>query len=177
MSELTTVARPYARAAFEFAVSNNKIEAWSTMLFFAAEVAQDATMAKILTRDKAPKELADLFLNVCGDQLDENGQNFIKVLAENGRLSVLPRITQLFSDLETEYKKEIDADVVSAYALSKVQLNELSISLEKRLARKVNLNCSIDKCLIAGMVITAGDLVIDSTASGQLSRLSHTLQS
>lgn len=177
MSELTTVARPYARAAFEFAVSNNKIEAWSTMLFFAAEVAQDATMAKILTRDKAPKELADLFINVCGDQLDENGQNFIKVLAENGRLSVLPRITQLFSDLETEYKKEIDADVVSAYALSKVQLKELSISLEKRLARKVNLNCSIDKSLIAGMVITAGDLVIDSTASGQLSRLSHTLQS
>ena len=177
MSELTTVARPYARAAFEFAVSNNNIEAWSTMMFFAAEVARDATMAKLLTRDKAPKELADLFINICGDQLDENGQNFIKVLAENGRLSVLPRITQLFAGLETEYNKEIDADVVSAYALSKTQLTELSISLEKRLARKVNLNCSIDKSLIAGMVITAGDLVIDSTASGQLSRLSHTLQS
>lgn len=177
MSELTTVARPYARAAFEFAVSNNNIEAWSTMMLFAAEVAQNATMANILTRDKAPKELADLFINVCGDQLDENGQNFIKVLAENGRLSVLPRVTQLFCELETEYKKEIDVNVVSAYALSKAQLNELSKSLEKRLARKVNLNCSIDKSLIAGMVITAGDLVIDSTASGQLSRLSHTLQS
>ncbi|WP_160064816.1 F0F1 ATP synthase subunit delta [Psychromonas sp. L1A2] len=177
MSELTTVARPYARAAFEFAVDKNTIEAWSTMLFFASEVAQDATIAKILTRDKAPQELADLFLNVCGDQLDESGQNFIKVLAENGRLSVLPRIAQLFAGLETEYNKEVDANVVSAYALSNTQLKELSISLEKRLARKVNLNCSIDKSLIAGMVITAGDLVIDSTASGQLSRLSHTLQS
>ena len=177
MSELTTVARPYARAAFEFAVNNNNIEAWSAMLFFAAEVAQDATMANILTRDKAPQELANLFISVCDDQLDENGQNLIKVLAENGRLSVLPRVAQLYADLETEYKKEIDADVVSAYALSKAQKNELSISLEKRLARKVNLNCSIDKALIAGMVITAGDLVIDSTASGQLTRLSHTLQS
>ncbi|WP_413691859.1 F0F1 ATP synthase subunit delta [Psychromonas sp. KJ10-2] len=177
MSELTTVARPYARAAFEFAVSNNNIEAWSAMLFFASEVAQDATMANVLTRDKAPQELAELFINVCGDQLDENGQNLIKVLAENGRLSVLPRVAQLFADLETEYKKEVDADVVSAYALSKEQQKELSVSLEKRLARKVNLNCSIDKSLIAGMVVTAGDLVIDSTASGQLTRLSHILQS
>jgi len=177
MSELTTVARPYARAAFEFAVNSNNIQVWSEMLFFASEVAQDATMAELLIRDKAPKELADLFINVCGDQLNENGQNFIKILAENGRLSVLPRVTQLFTDLETEYKKEIDADVVSAYALSKTQLKELSVSLEKRLARKVNLNCSIDKSLIAGMVITAGDLVIDSTASGQLTRLSNTLQS
>ncbi|GLS90382.1 ATP synthase subunit delta [Psychromonas marina] len=177
MSELTTVARPYARAAFEFAVSNNNIEAWSTMLFFAAEVAQDATMANILTRDKAPQELANLFLSVCDDQLDENGQNLIKLLAENGRLSVLPRVAQLYVELETEYKKEVDANVVSAYALSKTQKTELSKSLEKRLARKVNLNCSIDKSLIAGMVITAGDLVIDSTASGQLTRLSNTLQS
>ena len=177
MSELTTVARPYARAAFEFAVSNNNIEAWSAMLFFAAEVAQDATMANILTRDKAPQELANLFIDVCGDQLDENGQNFVKVLAENGRLSVLPRVAQLYVDLETEHNKEVDVDVVSAYSLSKLQKTELSKSLEKRLARKVNLNCSIDKTLIAGMVITAGDLVIDSTASGQLTRLSHTLQS
>ncbi|WP_166738863.1 F0F1 ATP synthase subunit delta [Psychromonas algarum] len=177
MSELTTVARPYARAAFEFSVSNNNIDAWSSMLFFASEVAQDATMAKILTRDKAPKELADLFISICGDQLDESGQNFIKILAENGRLSVLPRVTQLFAELETEYKKEIDVDVVSAYALSKAQQGKLSTSLEQRLARKVNLNCSIDKSLITGMVITAGDLVIDSTASGQLSRLSNTLHS
>jgi len=177
MSELTTVARPYARAAFEFAVDENKIEAWSDMLFFASEVAQDATMAKLLTCEKAPQELASLFIDVCADQLNENGQNFIKLLAENGRLSVLPRVAQLFVDLETEYKQEIDANVVSAYALSKKQQTELSVSLEKRLARKVNLNCSIDKALIAGMVITAGDLVIDSTASGQLTRLSNTLQS
>lgn len=177
MSELTTVARPYARAAFEFAVSKDNIEAWSTMLFFAAEVAQDATVANILTRDKAPQELANLFITICDGQLDENGQNFIKVLAENGRLSVLPRVAQLYVDLESEYKKEVDAVVVSAYALSKAQQKELSKSLEKRLARKVNLNCSIDKSLIAGMVITAGDLVIDSSAVGQLNRLSNTLQS
>jgi F-type H+-transporting ATPase subunit delta len=177
MSELTTVARPYARAAFEFAVDNNKIEAWSEMLFFTSEVVKNPTMVKILTKDKAAQELAKIFINVCENQLDENGQNFIKIMAENGRLSVLPRVAQLFADLEDEYKKQIDVIIVSAYALSKKQKDELSQSLEKRLARKVNLNCSIDKTLIAGMVITAGDLVIDSTAKGQLARLSNALQS
>ena len=177
MSELTTVARPYARAAFEFAVDSNKIEAWAEMLLFAAEVVKNPTMAEMLTSDKAAKELANLFISVCDDQLDENGQNLIKIMAENGRLSVLPRVAQLYADLEAEYKKEIDVTIVSAYALAKKQKTELSKSLEKRLARKVNLNCSIDKSLITGMVITAGDLVIDSTAKGQLNRLSDTLQS
>lgn len=177
MSELTTVARPYARAAFEFAVENNKISDWSEMLLFAATVVKDPAMVEILKSDKARKELAELFINVCAEQLDQNGQNLMKVMAENGRLSVLPRVTELFAELEDEYKKEIDVDVISAYALSKKQKTELSISLEKRLARKVNLNCSIDKTLITGMVITAGDLVIDSTAKGQLNRLSHALQS
>ena len=177
MSELTTVARPYARAAFEFAVDSNKIDAWSEMLFFAAEVVNNPTMAELLKSDKATKELANLFISVCDDQLDENGQNLIKIMAENGRLSVLPRVAELYADLVAEHKKEIDVSVVSAYALSKKQKVELSTSLEKRLALKVNLNCSIDKTLIAGMVITAGDLVIDSTAKGQLNRLSNTLQS
>jgi len=177
MSELTTVARPYARAAFEFAVASNKIEAWAEMLLFTAEVAQNPTMAAMLTGDKAAKELANLFISVCDDQLNENGQNLIKIMAENGRLSVLPRVAQLYADLVAEHKKEIDVTVVSAYALAKKQKEELSVSLEKRLARKVNLNCSIDKSLITGMVITAGDLVIDSTAKSQLNRLSNTLQS
>ena len=177
MSELTTVARPYARAAFEFAVDSNKIEVWSEMLLFSAEVASNPTMVDILTGDKAAQELADLFISICDDQLDESGQNFIKVMAENGRLSVLPRVAQLYVELVHDHNKEIDVSVVSAYAMTKKQKDELSASLEKRLARKVNLNCSIDKSLIAGMVITAGDLVIDSSAVGQLNRLSDTLQS
>jgi len=177
MSELTTVARPYARAAFEFAVEHKNIKAWSEMLAFAASVVKNPTMADLLKGERAAQELASLFINVCDDQLDKHGQNFIKIMAENGRLSVLPRVTELYADLEAELKKEIDVTVVSAYALSKKQKDELSKSLEKRLARKVNLNCSIDKSLIAGMVITAGDLVIDSTAKGQLNRLSGTLQS
>jgi len=177
MSELTTVARPYARAAFEFAVENNCIDSWTAMLQFSAEVAANPAMDELLSSGKTASELVNLFLNVCEGQLDESGLNFIKVMAENGRLSVLSSVALLFSELVTAHNMEADVDVVSAYALSTKQKNELSKSLEKRLARKVNLNCSIDKALITGMVITAGDLVIDSTAIGQLNRLSNTLQS
>ena len=87
------------------------------------------------------------------------------------------KVDELYAELVTAHNKEVDVIVVSAYAMTKKQKEELSKSLEKRLARKVNLNCSIDKSLIAGMVITAGDLVIDSSAIGQLNRLSDTLQS
>jgi len=177
MSELTTVARPYARAIFEFAIDNKNIDAWSDMLEFAAGVVNNTTIAELLKSEKAAQELASLFINICEGQLDENGQNLIKLMAENGRLSVLPRVAQLYADLKAEDKKEIDVIVISAYALSKKQKDELCKSLAKRLARKVNLNCSIDKSLITGMVITAGDLVIDSTARSQLNRLSNTLQS
>ena len=177
MSELTTVARPYARAAFEFAVENKCVDTWTAMLQFSAEVVNNPAMADVLARETTATELVNLFLSVCDGQLDENGQNFIKVMAENGRLSVLPSVALLFSELETALNMEIDVNVVSAYALSEQQETELSQSLEKRLARKVNLNCSIDDTLIAGMVITAGDLVIDSSAVGQLNRLSTTLQS
>jgi F-type H+-transporting ATPase subunit delta len=176
MSELTTVARPYARAAFEFAVEQKSIEGWADMLQFAAYVVENPTIAELLKGKKAAQELASLFIKVCGDQLDKYGQNFIKIMAENERLSVLPRVIELYRELEDEYKKQVDVFVVSAYALSKKQKDELSKSLAKRLARKVNLNCSIDKNLISGMVITAGDLVIDSTAKGQLKRLSNILQ-
>jgi F-type H+-transporting ATPase subunit delta len=177
MSELTTVARPYARATFELAVDNNNIEAWSEMLFFAAEVVANPTIAAMLSGTKTTQELADVLINICDDRLDKSGQNLINIMAENGRLSILPHVAKLYAELVTAHNKEIDVIVVSAYALSKKQKDELSKSLEKRLARKVNLNCSIDKSLIAGMVITAGDLVIDSTAIGQLNRLSDTLQS
>lgn len=177
MSELTTVARPYARATFELAVDNNNIDAWSEMLFFAAEVVTNPTIAAMLTGTKTTQELADLLINICDDRLNKSGQNLINIMAENGRLSVLPRVAELYAELVTAHNKEVDVIVVSAYAMTKKQKDELSKSLEKRLARKVNLNCSIDKSLIAGMVITAGDLVIDSTAIGQLNRLSDTLQS
>ncbi|WP_372870770.1 F0F1 ATP synthase subunit delta [Shewanella sp.] len=177
MAELTTIARPYAKAAFDFAVEKQAVDSWAEMLGFAAVVTENETMRPLLAGSMASSQLAKLFIDVCGEQLNEHGQNLIKVMAENGRLEVLPAVAQLFAEYRLEWAKEIQADVVSATELSEAQQQQISVSLEKRLARKVKLNCSVDAGLIAGVIIKAGDLVIDGSVSGKLARLSDKLQS
>lgn len=177
MAELTTIARPYAKAAFDVAVEHNAVDNWAEMLAFAALVSENETMQPLLTGSLASTKLAALFISVCGEQINEQGQNLIKVMAENGRLKVLPAVSQLFTEYRNEWAKEVEADVVSATELSSEQQQQIGISLEKRLARKVKLNCSTDAALIAGVIIKAGDLVIDGSVRGKLSRLSDKLQS
>ena len=176
MSELTTVARPYAKAAFDFAVEAKAIGSWLTMLSFAAEVSKDATIEGYLSGGASVEQATDLFIKVCGEQLDEHGQNLVKVLAENKRLAALPEISTLFDAFKADYDKEIEVDVTSASTLTDAQQNELVASLEKRLARKVKLNCNVDPALIAGMVINAGDTVIDGSVKSKLNRLADALQ-
>ena len=175
--EMKTIARPYAKAAFDFAVEKKAVDKWLTMLTFAAEVAQNAEIKDLINSNLNAEKMAEVFLAVCGDQLDEQGQNLIKVMAVNGRLSVLPAVVLEFAALKAEQDREIEAEVVSATKLTKQQMAKIQASLEKRLDRKVKLNCSVDKALMAGIIITAGDLVIDGSVRGRLSRLAETLQS
>lgn len=176
MSELTTIARPYAKAAFDFAVENQAVSQWLEMLFFAAEVAKNDAIAQLLSGAVAADKAADVFNNVCGEQLNEKGQNFIKVLAENERLVALPEISVLFAEFKAEYDKEIDVEVSSAVELSESQQQDISASLERRLARKVKLNCNVNPALVAGVVIKAGDTVIDGSVKSKLNRLADALQ-
>jgi len=177
MSELTTVARPYAKAAFEYAVEATAVDNWLEMLVFAAEVSQNETMQTYLSGGVSVEQATELFINVCGEQLDSNGQNFIKVLAENERLLVLPQVVAQFSELKAEYEKEVTVDVTSAVELTAEQQTTLSAALEKRLARKVKLNCNVDASVVSGLVIKAGDMVIDGSVRGKLNRLASTIQS
>ncbi|GAA5130974.1 F0F1 ATP synthase subunit delta [Thalassotalea piscium] len=177
MSELTTVARPYAKAAFDYAVEANAIENWHEMLVFAAEVSKDATINQYLSGGASVEQATDIFLKVCDVQLNSNGQNLIKVMAENGRLLALPQVLTQFSELRAEYDKEITVDVTSAVKLKVAQQKVISAALEKRLARKVKLNCIVDANVVSGLVIKAGDMVIDGSIRGKLSRLATTMQS
>ena len=177
MSELTTIARPYAKAAFDFAIEANTVESWLEMLVFAAEVANDATIKEYLSGGASVEQAQDIFLKVCDVQLDSNGQNLIKVMAENQRLLVLPQVAAQFSELKAEHEKTISVDVTSAVELTAEQQTTLGAALEKRLARKVKLNCNIDANVVSGLVIKAGDMVIDGSVRGKLSRLATTMQS
>lgn len=177
MSELTTIARPYARAAFDYALEQNRIEDWQAMLIFATEVVKNPSIAELLKSTLAADKVTDIVIQVCAEQLDTYGQNLIRVMAENKRLNTLPEVSRLFAELKAEHDKEIEVSVVSAVELDANQQTSLSASLEKRLARKVKLNCRVDGSVVGGLLIKAGDMVIDSTIRGKLERLTTVLQS
>lgn len=177
MSELTTVARPYAKAAFDFALENGAIEQWHGMLIFAAAVANDATMSTFLSSAETLDKKIEVFLNVCGEQLDDKGQNFVRLMAENGRLKALSAVVALFAEFRADYEKEIVVEVTAATELTKKQQDDLAKTLEQRFSRKVKLNCTVDAEIVSGLYIKAGDTVIDGTVRGKLERLAHALQS
>lgn len=177
MSEFTTVARPYAKAAFDFAVEHQSVDRWQQMLAFATEVASNEQVAELLSGALAPEALSAQFIAICGDQLDEAGQNLVKVMAENKRLPALPDVLAQFILLRAAYDATAEVEVISSTTLSDEQLTKISAAMEKRLSRKVKLNCKIDKSVMAGVIIRAGDMVIDGSVRGRLERLADVLQS
>jgi F-type H+-transporting ATPase subunit delta len=177
MSEFTTVARPYAKAAFDFAVEHQSVDRWQQMLAFATEVASNEQVAELLSGAVAPEALSAQFIAICGDQMDEAGQNLVKVMAENKRLPALPDVLAQFIQLRAAHDATADVEVISSTTLSDEQLTKISAAMEKRLSRKVKLNCKIDKSVLAGVIIRAGDMVIDGSVRGRLERLTDVLQS
>jgi len=177
MSEFVTVARPYAKAAFDFAVEHQSLDRWQSMLAFTAEVTRDKNIQELLAGASAPEHLSATFIAVCGEQLDQAGQNLIKVMAENKRLRALPDVLSQFIELRDALEATAEVDVTSASPLSEEQQAKIAAAMEKRLSRKVKLNCKIDKSVLAGVVIRAGDMVIDGSVRSRLVRLADVLQS
>jgi F-type H+-transporting ATPase subunit delta len=176
MAELTTIARPYASAAFELAKEQKQFDRWSEMLAFMAPVAHDGTMRAVLDSPRLTEEqAAELFISVCEERIDDQGRNFVMLLAKNGRLGLLPEITALFEFMRREAEGKIDAEVVSAQEISKAQIEAIAKALKARLGREVNLTTRTDENLLGGAVIHAGDLVIDGSIRGGLNRLSTAL--
>ncbi len=177
MSEFVTVARPYAKAAFDFAVEHQSLDRWQSMLAFTAEVTRNEQIEELLSGALAPETMSQTFIAVCGEQLDDAGQNLIKVMAENGRLRVLPEVLQQFIELRASLEAIAEVEVTSATPLSEEQQAKIAAAMEKRLSRKVKLNCKIDKSVLAGVIIRAGDMVIDGSVRSRLERLADVLQS
>ena len=178
MAELTTLARPYAKAAFEYAQAHQQLANWSAMLGLAAAVSQDDTMQRVL---KAPRltstEKATTFVEVCGDKFDAQARNFLSIVSENNRMELLPEIADMFELYKAEQEKSVDVDVTSAFALNDEQQDKLAKVLSARLGREVRLHAAEDASLIGGVVIRAGDLVIDGSVRGKLASLAEALKS
>lgn len=178
MAELTTLARPYAKAAFEHAQARQQLAAWSAMLGLAAAVSLDERMQRVL---KAPrltsKEKADTFIEVGGEEFDAAVRNYLHILAEHERLALLPDIVALFELYKAEQEKSMDVEVSSAFALNAEQQDKLAKVLSARLGREVRLHAAEDATLIGGVLIRAGDLVIDGSVRGKIAKLAEALKS
>ena len=176
MAETQTIARPYAQAAFKHASEQHRLKDWSDMLSLLAAVAIDPAMHEIVDSPRLTEvQLADLFISICGEHLDDKGSNFVRVLADNRRLGLLPDIAALFEIQRRDAEGTVLAELVSAYPVSEAQQAKVIESLRRRLGREIELTCSTDAGLLGGAVIRAGDLVIDGSVLGKLERLGTAL--
>jgi F-type H+-transporting ATPase subunit delta len=176
MAEKSTIARPYAQAAFELAKESGELAKWSEMLQFAAQVATDPAMQAYIDNPRvSDARLSELLIDICGDQLNDAGKSFVRVLVENHRLAVLAEIATLYEQHRAEAESKIEAEVVSAFPVSDEQRQALEQALKKRLGREVSLTTRIDESLIGGAIVRAGDLVIDGSVTGHLDKLASAL--
>jgi len=176
VSELTTAARPYARAAFAYASENSAVEQWAEMLSICAAVADDASMKTALDQPGLNHlQKGELFNDVCSEKINDQCKNFVKMLAENDRIALLPDIAVLFHHYQSEAEGAVDAVLVSALEVNEEQVKAIAASLKKRLGKEVSLTTQLDESLIGGAIIRAGDMVIDGSVRGRLEKLSNNL--
>ena len=176
MAEILTIARPYAQAAFLFADSHQVLKKWSGMLEFLAVVAADPEMTDLIENPRLTEtQVAELFIGIGADRLDDNCHNFIRLLAENRRLKLLPEIAALFEIQRREAERTIRAELITAFPATEAQQATVTAALKQRLGRDIELECRTDSSLIGGAIIRAGDLVIDGSVRGKLERMGNTL--
>lgn len=176
MAENSTIARPYAQAAFDIANEKSDLKSWSDMLQLIAAVASDAVLSDMISNPSIEREkIVEIIVDVCGDNLNDLAKNFVKVLADNGRLNVATEIAQGYEEHRAEAEKTVEAEVTSAFPLSDAQIKSMTEALKKRLGREVTLSTSVDETIVGGAIIRAGDLMIDGSVSGQLDKLATTL--
>jgi len=178
VAEAATIARPYAKAAFQVARDSRELAAWSHAFRLAAGMVADARVAGALTSPKLSDEsFVTFFEGLGGEAVDAQWKNFVRALAENKRLDVLPDIASQYEILRADFENEVDVQVTSAVPLGEDHLAKLAAALKRRLKREVRINAALDASLLGGAVIRAGDLVIDGSLAGGLQKLATELGS
>ena len=188
MAESGELARPYAVAAFKQAEEEGRLGEWAEMLDLLVAVARDATMSGLIANPRVDRaRLVELIIDVCDEfsaaatpddprhRLSDTGRNFVKVVGQYGRFALLPDISQRFAEERAAREGRNQVHVTSAFELSKSQRKTIVEAMETRLGTKVTLDCDVDDSLIGGVVIRAGDLVIDASLRGRLAQLAQTL--
>jgi F-type H+-transporting ATPase subunit delta len=175
MSTPLTLARPYARAAFELAASGRTLAEWSGKLAFAAQVAADPRVQGLFGDPRVgTAELASLFLPE-GEAVDSAFAGFVRLLAGNHRLPALPEIAALFEQRKRDAERVLQVKLRSAVPIDGAETVRLVESLKRRFGREIELEQSIDPAILGGAIVDAGDVVIDGSVRGRLHRLETAL--
>jgi F-type H+-transporting ATPase subunit delta len=178
MAELSTLARPYAKAAFEYASEQNVLTSWSEQLATAAAVTMHSAMGAVLNNPSmTAQQQSQTVIDVCGDAIGKEVSNYVAILTSNKRLALLPEIYSLFEQYKANHEKSVDVEVVSAFDLADAARDKLAAVLGKKLEREVKVSTSTDSDLLGGVLIRAGDLVIDGSVRGRLNKLAEAMNS
>ena len=176
MAESITIARPYAKAAFQAAKDSQALTEWSQMLGYASAVAADENVETILDHPALTSEQkAQFFIDVCGENLINEVKNFVFVLSENNRLGLVSDIAELFERYKAQLEQSIDVSIESAFELGDAQSEKLAQALSKKLDRKVVIASTVNQALIGGVIIRANDLVIDASVRGKIAKLAEAI--
>jgi len=176
MSDFTTAARPYAKAVYDIADENKTLDSWGDALANLANVISDSQMSELLDNPELGNiQKGELLIQVLGDNLTEQQQNLVKLMAENGRLKLMPDVLEQFEVARAKAENKIEAEVISAFELSAEQSSELVNTLKNKLGCDITLTVTIDKSLIGGVIIKAGDTIIDASMKSQLDSLALSL--
>ena len=176
MDELTTIARPYAKASFGYASETNSLSEWSKMLSVLAEATKEQKVIDLLSSPTITVEqkVSEL-IRICGDMLDDAMARFLTVLAENKRLLLMPQINTLFDEYKARQERSTKVEVSTAFPLEKQTVQQLVDKLSANLDSDVNIKVNINKTLIGGAVIRIGDVVIDGSVRGRLAKLAESI--
>jgi F-type H+-transporting ATPase subunit delta len=175
VADAATVARPYARAAFEHAHAAGQLAPWGELLARAGATVEDERVEPLIGNPHVQRaELVALVAEVAGAG-DEKARNFIQLLADNGRLAALPQVAAQYAALRAEVENTVEVTVASALPLTAEQSDKLAQALTRRLRRTVRLTATVDPSLIGGAVVRAGDFVIDGSLRGRVERLANTM--
>lgn len=176
MADNASIARPYAKAVFDLAQEANAYDAWSTALEQLAVISNDADFRTLVTDPRVDgSKVAELLTDLAKESLPNGGANFINLLVQNDRLEALTDISQQYGELVAKANALVNAEVITAQALTADQKSSLAQALETRLGLKVELAETVDASLLGGAIIKAGDLVIDGSAKGRIEKLTTAL--
>lgn len=178
MAELRTVARPYARAAFQKALSESALASWSEQLEQLGKIAlHERVAAFIASPSNTAEQKAGKLAGICGDQISQSQKNFLQVLADNNRLGLLPEVFALFEELKAEQENNVQVVLTTAYPLDAGAEERISSALKSRLSSEVSVETAVDASLMGGALIKVGDSVIDGTVKGRLAKLATAMNS